>query len=349
MKNPDKEDTRHKAPAGRKRVGRRHVAGGAVEEIVTPRRRWWPRTRLAWTAAVLGVVVIVMIGLAGGYLWLLSSRINHVNVAFPSSDEGTTWVLVGSDSRSSVPGGPDFYSPSPGSHADAIIVIHIDRSKTTILSIPRDTIVSPTPDSVSRLTLTLDEGPQYLVDGLCRTLHIPATRLVIITMKAFAGAVDSLGGVTVYNPAPIRDRYSGLNIPQTGDVHLGGLQLLALARSRHPQTLTASGWLQTQLSQGAQDRTRNVGVAFKALAAKARSARSAPFQLLGLAWAVTGGLTTDQNTGLFNLLNLPLDTSKVEDLPVDILGPDALAATIDKATETTLQEAGYTQTCQTDG
>jgi LCP family protein required for cell wall assembly len=297
---------------------------------------------------VVGALVVLVAITIGVDMEVASSRIDHVTIQLPTGAGGTTWVVVGSDSRAALPPGPNLYGTSadaPGSHADAVIVIHQTAAGTFVLSIPRDILVSPTPGVISRLTLTFDEGPQQLVDGLCRSLDIPTTHLVIITMKAFAAAVNALGGVTISNPAPVRDLYSGLDLAKVGPVHLDGVQVLALVRSRHPEMLTSKGWVAAGLTSGDHDRTDWIGGIFAALAAKAHNDRRDPFALQAVAWAVTSGLTTNSGTGLLDLFSLNLGSAHVVDLPVEYLGSDGIGATADPATTQALAAAGYDQTC----
>ena len=299
-------------------------------------------------ALVAGLVVLVLVAGAGIDVAVLASRINHVSVSFPSSEEGATWVLVGSDSRADVPPGPDVYgttAAAPGTHADAIVVVHQTSHGTNLLSVPRDTLVSPQPGAIMRLTLTFSEGPQQFVDGLCRTLHIPATHLVIINMKAFAAVVDALGGVTIANTVPTRDPYSGLNLQRTGRIRLDGVQSLALVRSRHPETLTASGWVPATAAQGDADRTKWIGAVFRSLVTKARGDRWNPIALQSVAWATTAGLTTDKRTGLLALLHLNIHGATAKDLPVQVLGTSGVGAVTDAATYQTLAGSGYTRSC----
>lgn len=296
-----------------------------------------------------GLVVAVLAVMAGADTALLWSRIHTIAVRFPATREGTTWVMIGSDSRSALPSGPRLYgtaAQAPGAHADAVIVIHQDHTGTTIFSVPRDILVSPQPGVISRLTLTLQQGPQALVDGLCRSLNIPASHLVIVTMNAFAAAVDALGGVTITNPAPVRDLYSGLQLTKTGPVRLDGIQVLALVRSRFPQTLTSTGWVPAGSAAGNNDRTRWVGAMFDALASKAHRQLTDPITLQSVAWNLTRGLTTDKSTSPLDFLRLDLRGSHLVDLPVTSLGANGIGATADQGTYSALAAAGYTQTCQ---
>ena len=75
---------------------------------------------------------------------VLSSRIRNVEIAMPATKDAIdTWVIVSSDSRSSLPGGspPDqFGTPSevPGARADLILFVAEYADKTDVVSIPRD-------------------------------------------------------------------------------------------------------------------------------------------------------------------------------------------------------------------
>ena len=165
-------------------------------------------------------------------------------------------------------------------------------------------------------------------------------------MSGFAAAVNDLGGVTINNPAPVRDAYSGLDLPRTGSVHLDGVEALALVRSRFPQTLTSSGWVAASTAVGDSDRTRWVGSLFRELAAKAHAARDHPVELQGLAWDLTGSLTLDHGTGLTDLFGLNLGGARVVDLSVKDLSADGVGASPDPATYQTLASAGFTKSCR---
>jgi LCP family protein required for cell wall assembly len=293
------------------------------------------------------LLVLIAVGIDGLVLY---SGISRIPLVLPTSQEGATWVMVGSDSRAALPPGPHYYGSvgqSPGAHADAVIVLHQGPTGSTILSLPRDVLVSPAPGEISRLTFTFDQGPQQLVNGLCRSLNIPTTHLVVITMNGFAAAVDAVGGVTITNSAPTRDLWSGLDLMKTGRLHLDGTQALALVRSRSPQTLTATGWVQASAAAGDADRTKWLGAMFHALADQAQEQRNNPVALQRLAWKLTGALTIDNGTGLLSLMRLNLRDAVVKDLPVRVVGANGIGATVDAATYSMLASVGYTQPCHT--
>ncbi len=271
-----------------------------------------------------------------------------MHVAFHSgTGAGETWVIVGSDSRLAVPS-PDVFGSAQevaGQRADVVLLVHRGAGRTTVVSVPRDMIVSPTSTQIERLALTLNTGPQALLDGLCATLGVAADHLAVITMKSFADIVDALGGLVVHIPYPIRDAGSGLAIPTAGAVRLNGVEALALVRSRTPQQLIGSEWVAADTVTGDGDRTQWAGRVFSAILASASSLRWNPVALQRVAWAATGGITTDSSTSLADLLSIANVNATVTDLPAEQLA-QSLAVIPDSATYSTLVTAGLRTHCR---
>jgi LCP family protein required for cell wall assembly len=298
---------------------------------------------------VVGLVIVVLIVAVGGDYLLLNGRIAHVDISFPLRGTGTTYVIVGSDSRAALPPGASraaFGSASavPGQRADLVVVVHVVGAHTWVLSVPRDTLVSPATGTVERLTLALLGGPQDVVDGLCRTLNIPADHLVIVNFRSFAGIVDQVGGITVTLPHPVRDPVSGLDLPKAGVVHLDGLQALALVRSRNPQWLIHGTW--TMVPDGSVQRTDWAGRVFTAVLRSAHTLGDDPITLQELAWSASGSLTTDQGTDLSSLLTLSKVTGSVQSLSGTSLA-NSLAVVPNASTFAALARAGYSRRCTT--
>jgi LCP family protein required for cell wall assembly len=309
----------------------------------------WPDKRWQRVLVVVGTLIIVVVVAIGIDALVLYNRISRVAVTFPTTQEGTTWVILGSNSRAAVPPGPNYYGSvqqSPGAHVDAIVVIHQEPTRTTIMSVPRDVLVSPAPGEISRLALTYTQGPQQVINGLCRSLNIPATHLAVVTMKGFAAAVDDLGGVTITSATPVRDLMSGLDITKAGSNHLDGIQALALVRSREPQTLTSRGWVPSTASNGDMQRTRWLGDVAHLLADKAWGDRFNPFVMQSLAWDLTGSLTLDNGTSVLSFIGLDLTGAHIVDVPVQYLGTNGIGAAPDASTMSAIATAGFTGRCQ---
>jgi LCP family protein required for cell wall assembly len=280
-------------------------------------------------------------------LLAVSGRIKHVVVRFPHGGSGTTYVIVGSDSRATIPTGAPraaFGSQSavPGQHADVVLIVRQSESKTSILSIPRDTLVSPVAGTYERLTLAFNDGPQAVVDGLCRTLHITSDHLVIVNFLSFADIVNKLGGITVDLPHPVRDPRADLHLNESGVVHLDGKEALALVRSRNPQWLVNGTW--TTVPDGSTQRTDWAGKVFEAVLHSARQIGIDPIKVQELAWAASGSLTTDGGTGLSSLWSLSQMSGPVQSLTASPL-VNSLAVEPNTTSFVTLARDGFGSKC----
>jgi LCP family protein required for cell wall assembly len=150
-------------------------------------------------------------------------------------------LLVGSDSRAFVtePGQAASFGSSAtqsGQRSDVIVVLRLvpKTHQVEMLSIPRDTYV-PIPGSggSNRVNAAFNTGPSLLVKTIQQDFGIPINHVVVANFPGFEGMVNSLGGISLDFPDPVRDPYSGLNVPTTGCQTVNGKTALALVRSRH--------------------------------------------------------------------------------------------------------------------
>jgi LCP family protein required for cell wall assembly len=156
-------------------------------------------------------------------------------------------LVLGSDSRSGqenakLGGGGE----SSGARSDTAMVVHIDpgRSRATIVSIPRDTLVTrpscPLPSGGSTAvaygamfnSAYSVGGPVCAVKTAESITGIRMDHFIEIDFSGFAKLVDALGGVEVTTDQDINDDMSHLHLKK-GTHHLDGTQALALARTRH--------------------------------------------------------------------------------------------------------------------
>lgn len=298
------------------------------------------RSRLL-PALVASCVVMTLLLLSMGEYVGLSHRIGHVAVS-PTRGAGETWVVVGSDSRAERPPGADVYGSAaqvPGGRADVVLVVHKEDGKTSVLSLPRDLLVSPDRRTTIRLTLALQQ-PQMLVDALCHGLGIPTDHLLLIDMAGFVRMVDALGGVTVTLPHPVTDPYSGLHLTTEGTQRLDGVQALALVRSRHPSQLVDGTWVPETEVAGAEGRTRWAGRVFGAFMEQARRAELNPIRAQRLAWVGSGALSTDPATTLMDVIRIWPANTTITDVPADEVTGTFVANQTD-ATRDVLSAAGF--------
>lgn len=220
--------------------------------------------------------------------------------------EAINILVLGSDSRSGKEnqklGGGD----STGARSDTAMVVHIDagRTEATVVSIPRDTLVTrpscPLKDGGSTAvaynamfnTAYALGGPVCAVKTVESITNVRMDHYVEIDFSGFAKLVDALGGVTVTTDEDIDDDSSHLTLA-AGTHHLDGTQALALARTRHGigdgSDLGRIG-LQQRLVKALLEQISSTDLL------------TSPTQLYKVADAVTGSLTTD--TGLDSLSEL---------------------------------------------
>ena len=322
-------------------------------EVCAPAGR--RRRRLA---LIIGGLVLAL-ALAGGVdLAVLSHRPQRVDIALPApSAQATgpareTWLVLGVDSRATVPAGPNNYGTTAeveGSRADIIALVQPTDTGLSVLVLPRE-LTTRTPDGgLERLAASYLQGPQYTVDLLCYGLGVTTTHLVTIDMAQFAAIIDSLGDVEVEVPEPVRDSYSGLDLPQAGRLRLTGVQALALVRSRHPEVLREGAWTLLDEAEGQQRRSEFTATVMRAVVDSLSASAHNPFTARARAHAIAGNLTLDEGTGLLDLASLARAASRarkdsgieMESLP--LVSQDAgLMAFADERTHEILARHGYT-------
>ena len=207
-----------------------------------------PRRKRAWAQVVsLSLVIAVLLSCAAalaGALWLETAL--HRQTALtdypgrPSAGQGSTWLIVGSDSRQGLTTEQQEALATGGDtgngRTDTILVVHVPTlgsgTPTTMVSIPRDSYVPIPGYGRDKINAAFSMGGAPL---LARTVE-QATGLRIdhyaeIGFGGFAGLVDGLGGVTVCPTAPIVDPLAGINLP-AGCQKLAGRDALGYVRSR---------------------------------------------------------------------------------------------------------------------
>lgn len=241
-------------PAGDVSTLRRRDPPGKARAILrdvtepTPRRQHPARRSLliAVAVAVLAFGLVLVVALGGA--WVGLRRVETVDVALPGSGGGgTTWLLVGSDSRERLDATDRRTYADPnqpaGERADAMVLLRRDDSGAVRgASVPRDLFVGARRGAGNRLGVVLRDGPAPLVDAYCRDLGVGVDHVVLVDFAALTGLVDAAGGVEVTTATPVRDRRARLDLPTAGRHRLDGAQALAWVRSRHPEVLVGGTW-----------------------------------------------------------------------------------------------------------
>ena len=323
-------------------------------------RRWSRRRKIVvgLSAAVMTTALAL-----GADVAVLVHRPARVDIAMPSTSSptaGETWLILGTDSRATVPGDQSRYGTTQeveGSRADVIVLVRPSQDGLTVINLPRDLTVNSKGMELDRLATTYVPGPQNTINALCTGLGIPTTHLVTIDMAQFATIIDSLGGVEVDIPEPVRDAYTGLNLTSAGRHRLSGIDALALVRSRHPEILRDGSWVAMSQADGAQRRSQSTATVMQAVLSAIGQRASNPVSLHQLAHTVAGNITLDSGTGLADLVSLGRSASKagragtttVIDLPT---GPrdESIIVSPNQESRDLLAGYGYTpKTCRPAG
>ncbi|MBA3781005.1 LCP family protein [Nocardioides sp. InS609-2] len=195
-----------------------------------------PRFRLRWVKYVLILWLIFLIAVPF-WAW---SKVTKVD-AMPGGDRpadqpGTTYLLVGSDSRADLTAaerkelgtGGDV-----GQRTDTIMLLHTGSGPNLLMSIPRDSIVDIPGHGTTKINAAYAfGGPKLLISTIEQNTGIRVDDYVEIGFGGFVGMVDALGGVEICPNNAMRDPLANLDIKK-GCQEADGKTALGYARSRH--------------------------------------------------------------------------------------------------------------------
>ncbi|MFD9127596.1 LCP family protein [Kitasatospora sp. NPDC059571] len=274
------------------------------------------RGRKIFLAGCAGLLVVL---LAGGGVALfayhhLQGNIDTVDINQALGEDrpaplptGAQDILVlGSDSRSGVNGDLAGGNVGGTARSDTAMVVHIPkgRSRATVVSIPRDTLVTrPACTTTKGKQLAAAQrvmfnsiytvgGPPCVVKTVETMTGLRMNHYVEIDFAGFKELVDAMGGVEVTVDTPIDDKYSGLKL-DAGTHTLDGTQSLAFVRTRH--------------GVGDGSDLGRIGLQQKFILAvltqlQRQNAFDNPAKLYGIADASTKALTTDSSLGSLSSL-----------------------------------------------
>jgi LCP family protein required for cell wall assembly len=207
-----------------------------------------PRRKRAWSQLIsLSLVIAVLLisaGILGGTLWMETALHRQPVLTDypgrPAAGRGTTWLLVGSDSRQDLTVEQQQALATGGDtgsgRTDTILLVHVPAlgspTPTTMVSIPRDSYVPIPGYGRDKINAAFAMGGAPL---LAQTVE-QATGLRLdyyaeVGFGGFAVVVDALGGITVCPVAPMDDPLAGIDLP-AGCQKLDGRNALGYVRSR---------------------------------------------------------------------------------------------------------------------
>lgn len=264
-----------------------------------------PKRKRHWGRRVAACLLVLVIAVLGTGAWVDTSL--HRTAALtdypdrPAAGRGSTWLLVGSDSRegltpeqqAELTTGDDIGA----GRTDTILLVHVpglgSSSPTTMVSLPRDSYVAIPGYGEDKINAAFALGGAPV---LAQTVEL-ATGMRLdhyaeIGFDGFAELVDAVGGVTMCPPEPITDPLAGIDLP-AGCQKLDGRNALGFVRTR-------------ATPRADLDRMNNQRIFMSALLHRVASPAVwlNPLRWSPMAHGVTGALTVDQSDHVWDLARL---------------------------------------------
>ncbi len=223
-------------------AGRGPVGGGRP-----PREPRPPRRRRPGGARRVGRVVVALLALwllflvaTPAHAWTQVTREDTTPGGDrPASADGSTYLLVGSDSREGLTAAErkalGVGGNASGRRTDSIILVHTPSGsgKPVVVSIPRDSYLEIPGEGRNKVNAAFAlGGPKLLAETLEQATGLPIDGYVEIGFGGFAKTVDSLDGVEMCVPRAIKDEKAHIDLKK-GCQTLDGKNALGYVRARY--------------------------------------------------------------------------------------------------------------------
>jgi LCP family protein required for cell wall assembly len=277
------------------------------QQPIAPPKAKKPRRKRHWGRIVLALLLVFVVAVAGAGWWMDSSLHGIPALADyperPAAGKGTTWLLVGSDSRQGLTPDQQAELATGGDvgngRTDTILLVHVpgigSSTPTTMVSIPRDSYVPIPGDGKDKINAAFAVGgAPLLAQTVEQATGIRLDHYAEIGFDGFAVLVDAVGGVTVCPTEPISDPLAGIDLP-AGCQKLDGRNALGYVRTR-------------ATPRADLDRMINQRRFMSALLHRAASPAVLlnPLRWYPMAHAMTGALTVDAGVHVWDLAQLAL-------------------------------------------
>lgn len=265
------------------------------------------RRRVVRLVAVVMAVVVVALVVDAIVLWTRVDRFPLRRTG--SAPGGTTYLLLGSDSRGFVETEEDRVrfgsaAENPGERADVLLLVRVDRDGgRRLLSVSRDLLVVGEQDALIRIAETFGRhGPQGVVDALCVSVGIGVDHVAVTRLDGLRAVVDAVGGIDLRLETAIRDAGSGLHLP-AGTSHLDGSTALQYVSSRRLEHEERDGRWRRRPTDAA-DRPGRVAEVLGIVGSEADVSPWSPIRSQRIVWAATTALSVDDDLGIGEALDL---------------------------------------------
>jgi LCP family protein required for cell wall assembly len=248
-------------------------------------------------------VLVLVVGFAV-YVDSSLARVPALPADSAASSAGTNWLIVGSDSRANLTPEQrkEYATGDPESElTDTIMLLHTGSGPTTLVSIPRDSMVNIPGHGRHKINSAYSRGggaeaggPELLVRTLEGATGLHIDHYVEIGFLGIVSVVDAVGGVEMCIPEAIKDPKAALDIK-------AGCQTLDEA--------TALGYVRTRATATSDfGRVERQRAFISALLDKATSPGTLlnPFRSVPLATGLSNSIAVDRGTHVWHLAQLGL-------------------------------------------
>ncbi|MFI6657843.1 LCP family protein [Streptomyces sp. NPDC050523] len=266
-------------------------------------------------ATTLSVVVLASAGIGHAVVTSLDAGIARVDPFKdmknrPQAGHGMNVLLVGTDGRDRISDAERHryhLGGAPCHCTDTIMIVHIseDRERASVVSLPRDSYAM-TPAHVDERTgrripahpikinaAYAEGGPNLTVQTVEDMTHVKIDHYLEVDFTSFMRTVDVLGGVQICTATPLKDSYTGLDLP-AGTHRLTGGQALQYVRARHVDGASDLGRMKRQqrFLAALVERATSSGILLN------------PMKFRDVTRAVLGSVRADKGFGTDELLDL---------------------------------------------
>ena len=191
-------------------------------------------------SAALSSVVLLVAGTAWGFTSYINDTIGRVNAGTAGTPASgpLNVLLAGVDVRTGLTRHQQLalhVGDAVSDNSDTMMLIHVsgDRSRVTVVSLPRDSWVNIPGHGMNKINAAYGlGGPALVVKTVEADTGLTINDFVQVNFLGFVKVIDALGGVNICLPFAVDDSYSGLHLSK-GLHHVNGITALEYARDRH--------------------------------------------------------------------------------------------------------------------
>ena len=289
-------------PTGGRGDGPRHVRYDDADDGSRRGRSWVQR--LVLTVGVVIVAACVLGASVAGYALVKYGSIDRVDeldhLADAAKGEPENFLIVAVDTREG----------QNSVNTDTIMVVRIDpkSDRVALTSLSRDLVVTIADTGelgmINSAFARDSGGAKNLTDTIQQNFGITINHYIQVNFESFRDVVNSVGGVPLWFPYPVRDRSAGLRVEGDGAcVNLDGDQSLAFVRSRKMDILVDGAWERDPLSEVNRVLRQQIFIQ-RALSDVLAEVRSNPLRMREMVDIGVRNVSLDPNLGIGDILDL---------------------------------------------